>query len=101
MALAQISIWRPYSGRYEDFIKTCNEARKINKRLGAEVRIWQAQVGNNAGTVVFTVQHADGAAYGQSIDKLNGDGEWQQLVASFQKNPPAEQVQSSLLQELP
>jgi len=47
------------------------------------------------------IQHPDGAAYGQFIDKLNGDGEWQQLVASFQKDPPAEPEQSNLLQELP
>ena len=46
-------------------------------------------------------QHADGGAYGQFIDKINADNEWQQLVASFQRDPLAEQVQSSLLQELP
>ncbi len=47
------------------------------------------------------IDHADGAAFGQFIDKLNGDGEWQQLATSFQKDPPAEPVRSNLLQELP
>ncbi len=101
MALAQVGTWRPRPGRYQDFIQICNQARKINERLGAQVRIWQSQLGSSAGTVVYVIQHADGAAYGQFIDKLNGDGEWQQLVASFQKDPPAEQEQSNLLQELP
>jgi len=101
MALAQIGIWRPAPGRYEDFIKVSNQARKICQRLGAQVRIWQVEVGSNAGTVTVAIQHADGAAYGQFVDKINGDGEWQQLVASFLKNPPAETVQSSLLRELP
>jgi hypothetical protein len=101
MALAQVAMWRAYPGRYEDFVKACNQARKIHQRLGATVRIWQAQVGSNAGTVTYVIQHSDGASYGQFIDKLNGDGEWQQLVASFQKNPPAAPEQSNLLQELP
>ncbi|HME72726.1 MAG TPA: hypothetical protein VKM54_23090 [Myxococcota bacterium] len=101
MVLAQVNRWRPLPGRFEDFIKVCHQARKIHQGLGAQVRIWQAQVGSNAGTVLYTIQHADGAAYGHFIDKLNGDGAWQQLVASFQKNPPAEPVESSLIQELP
>jgi hypothetical protein len=101
MTLAQVAMWRARPGRYADFIKVCNQARKIHQRLGAQVRIWQAQVGSNAGTVVYVIQHPDGAAYGQFIDKVNGDGEWQQLVASFQQDPPAEPEQSNLLQELP
>jgi hypothetical protein len=101
MAIAQVATWRPRPGRFEHFIKVCNDARKIHQRLGAQVRIWQVQLGSNAGTVTYVIQHADGGAYGQFIDKLNGDGEWQQLVASFQKDPPAEPEQSSLLQELP
>ena len=101
MAIAQVAIWRPIPGRFEDFIKVAKQAQKIQERLGAQVRIWQTQVGHNAGTIAYVIQHPDGAAYGQFIDKLNGDGEWQQLVASFQKDPPAEPVQSNLFQELP
>jgi hypothetical protein len=101
MSLAQVAMWRPRPGRYEDFIKVCKQARKIHEGLGAQVRIWQTQVGSDAGTVLYVMQHSDGGAYGQFIDKLNGDTGWQQLVASFQKDPPAEPVQSSLLQELP
>jgi hypothetical protein len=40
-------------------------------------------------------------AFGKFIDELNADPGWQQLVASFQKNPPAEPVESSLIRELP
>lgn len=101
MALAQVSTWRPRPGRYADFINVCNQARKINERLGAQVRIWQSQLGSNANTVTYVIQHADGSAYGEFIDKINGDGEWQQLVTSFQQDPPAEQEQSNLLRELP
>ena len=101
MALAQVGTWRAVPGRYAEFIEVCKQAQKINERLGAQVRIWQTQVGDNAGTVTYVTQHADGGAYGQFIDKINADNEWQQLVASFQKDPLAEQVQSSLLQELP
>jgi len=101
MALAQVATWRPHPGRYEDFIKVCHQARKIQQGLGAQVRIWQGQVGHNAGTVLYVIQHADGAGYGQFIDKLNANGAWQQLVASFQKDPPAAAVESSLIQELP
>ncbi len=101
MAIAQVAYWRPFPGRFEDLIKTCNQARKIHKRLGGEVRIYQGQLGSDAGTVAYVIDHADGAAFGQFTDKLNADGEWQQLVASFQKDPSAEPVRSNLLQELP
>jgi hypothetical protein len=49
-------------------------------RLGGQVRIFQGQVGSDAGTLAYVIDHADGAAFGEFIDKLNGDGEWQQLV---------------------
>lgn len=101
MALSQATTLRPRPGRYDDFIKVSSQVRKICQRLGAQVSVWQVQVGSNAGTVTVAIQHADGAAYGQFIDKLNTDGEWQQLIASFQKDPPAEFVQSNLLRELP
>ena len=53
MALAQVSTWRPRPGRYADFINVCNQARKINERLGAQVRIWNSQLGSNANTVIL------------------------------------------------
>ncbi len=101
MAIAQVAYWRARPGRYEDLIKVCNEARKVHERLGAEVRILQTQLGTDAGTVAYVIEHADGSAYGQFIDKLNADGQWQQLVASFQKDPPAEPERSNLLQDIP
>ena len=101
MAITQVAYWRPRPGRFEDLVEICNQARKIHQRLGGQVRIFQGQLGSDAGTVAYVIDHADGAAFGQFIDKLNGDGEWQQLVASFQKDPPAEPVRSNLLQELP
>ncbi len=101
MARAQAAYWRSRPGRFEDTIKVCNEARKIHERLGAQVRVLQAQLGSDAGTVAYVIEHADGAAFGQFIDKLNADGQWQQLVASFQKDPPCEPERSNLLQDIP
>ena len=101
MAIAQVAYWRTRPGRFEDLIKVCNEARKVHKRLGAEVRILQTQLGTDAGTVAYVIEHADGSAYGQFIDKLNADGQWQQLVASFLKDPSAEPERSNLLQDIP
>jgi hypothetical protein len=101
MAMIQASYWRPRPGRFEDFIKVCNQARKIHERLGVQPRVLQVQLGADAGAVVYVIEHADGAAFGQFTDKLNGDGEWQQLVASFQKDPAAEQQRSNLFRDLP
>ncbi len=101
MAIAQVGYWRARSGRFEDLIKVCNEARKVHERLGAQVRIMQTQIGSDAGTIAYVIEHTDGSAYGQFIDKLNSDGQWQQLVASFQKDPPAEPERSNLLQDIP
>ena len=44
---------------------------------------------------------AGGAALPGSTTLRGDDGEWQQLIASFQKDPPAEIELSNLLQELP
>ena len=101
MAIVQVAYWRPIAGRFEDFMKACGQARSIHQRLGGHVRMFQGQLGSDAGTLAYVIEHADGAAFGQFIDKLNGDGEWQQLVASYQQNPSAEPVRSNLLQELP
>ena len=101
MALAQVAIWRPQAGRFTDFVGVCQQAKKVHQRLGAQVRTWQTQLGSNSGTIAYVIQHADGAAFGQFIDKLNADGEWQQLIASFLKDPSAEIEQSNLMQELP
>ncbi len=98
MAIAQVAYWRSRPGRFEDTIKVCNEARKIHERLGAQIRVLQTQLGTDAGTIAYVIEHADGAAYGQFLDKLNGDGQWQQLVTSFQKDPPCEPERSNLLQ---
>ena len=101
MAIAQVAYWRTRPGRFEDLIKVCNEARKVHERLGAQVRILQTQLGTDAGTVCYVIEHADGSAYGQFIDKLNSDGQWQQLVASFLKDPSGEPERSNLLQDIP
>ncbi len=55
MAIAQVGYWRARPGRFEDLIKVCNEARKVHKRLGAEVRILQTQLGTDAGTVAYVI----------------------------------------------
>ena len=73
----------------------------MHEWLGAQVRIMQTQIGTDAGSIAYVIEHVDGSAYGQFIDKLNSDGQWQQLVASFQKDPPAEAERSNLLQDIP
>ena len=43
MVIAQVAYWRPRPGRFEDFVKACNQARKIQQRLGGQVRIFQGR----------------------------------------------------------
>ncbi len=101
MAVATVSLWRPNPGRIQDFLAAATQARKIHERLGSKVRLWQTAFGGQPNTLGYIIEHADWTAFGKFGQALESDSEWQQLLANYQADPPAELVQSSVITEPP
>jgi len=71
-------------GRLDDYVGKVAKLRKISERLGTStsMRVWQATAAGEAtGTVVVGVIYKDLAAYAADTTKIQGDSEWQKLVA--------------------
>ncbi len=75
-------------GRLDDYVAKIEKLRKISKRLGASntMRVWQATAAGEAtGTVVVGLIYKDLATYAADSTKIQGDAEWQKLVAGLDK----------------
>ena len=73
-------------GRLDDYVAKIDKLRKISERLGTSntMRVWQATAAGEAtGTVVVGVIYKDLAAYAADSTKIQGDAEWQKLVAGL------------------
>lgn len=73
-------------GRLDDYVAKIDQLRKISERLGTSntMRVWQATAAGDAtGTVVIGVTYKDLASYAADSTKIQGDAEWQQLVAGL------------------
>ncbi len=101
MAVLNVVTWRPKDGRAAEFLGQVAEAKKMHERLGARVRVLQAGAGPNPFTVTYVTEHADGKAYGEFLDKLLADPEYQNFWAKALTDPTAEPLQSSLLSDMP
>ena len=101
MAFINVVIWRAKPGRAAEFLGQVAEAKKMHERLGAQVRVLQAGAGPNPFTVTYVTEHADGKAYGEFLDKLAADADYQSFWAKALTDPTAEPLQSSLLSDVP
>jgi hypothetical protein len=73
-------------GRLDDYVGKVAELRKISERLGSSstMRVWQATAaGEGTGTVVVGAIYKDLATYAADTTKIQGDSEWQKLVAGL------------------
>jgi hypothetical protein len=101
MAVLNVVTWRPKDGRAAEFLGQVAEAKKMHERLGARVRVLQSGAGPNPFTVTYVTEHADGKAYGEFLDKLLADADYQSFWAKALSDPTAEPLQSSLLSDVP
>ena len=101
MAVLNVITWRPKPGRAAEFLGQVAEAKKMHERLGAQVRVLQAGAGPNPFTITYATEHADGKAYGEFLDKLLSDADYQSFWAKALTDPTAEPLQSSLLTDVP
>jgi hypothetical protein len=73
-------------GRLDDYVAKIEQLRKISERLGTSntMRVWRATAAGEAtGTVVVGVIYKDLATYAADSTKIQGDPEWQKLVAGL------------------
>ena len=99
MRVATIAVWKPPVQRLQDFLAVCSEAKRIQEKLGCEVKVWTSGFGGEPGTVAYVGEFEDLARLGEFQSKVESDVEWQALVARFAADPPAELIQNSLVNE--
>ena len=102
MAVAQVAQFRITQGKAVEFNAQVAEAKKIQERLGARVRVWQATAaGPNTGLVSYVIEHKDLAEFAAFSDKLNADTTWQAFVAkAFVANPTGTLLSAALANEI-
>ena len=98
-----VNVWRARPGRFQDFLAVCTRARKIHHRLGAKVRVFNAQFGGQPFTTLYTTEHVDSNAFGAFGAQLDADPEWLSLVNEWLGNrePPADLIESRVNIEVP
>jgi hypothetical protein len=102
-AVAAIFVWRPRPGRLQDFMAVAARAKKIQHRLGAKVRFWNAQFGGEPQAIGVVTETADWKQHGEFAAKLETDSEWLALVAEWasMREPIADLIRSQVNVELP
>ncbi len=103
MAVSQVSIWSVHPGKLPDTVATAAKSKVIHERLGAKVRLRQIVYGGpNANQLVYSIEHADMAAFAAFTDKLLADADWQALVAViFGAEAPATLLSNSVTTDVP
>ena len=101
--VANMNVWKPRSGKLQEFMAVVNKAKRIHERLGGRVRVWNAQFGGQPQTTGYVIEHADWKKVGEFTAKLETDDEWLRLVAEWTalREAPADLVQSGLFVEVP
>ena len=102
MAVATVHTWRIHPGRLQDVLGNVSEARKVHERLGGRVRVWEAAIGGEPGSLTYVIEHDSMTAYGTFTDKLLTDTGWQSFLQRILGggDPGAELLSSSLFTEL-
>jgi|SRR5208282_2061776 len=79
-AVTQITVFSLTPGRVDEFLKRASRVKKIRERAGAKVRYYRTVAG--ALPAIAAVAETGGwKAYGEYMAKLEGDPEWQKLMA--------------------
>jgi hypothetical protein len=99
-AVLSVAIWRPHSGKMQEFMAGVATAKQIHERLGGTVRVRVTQFGGVPMSVSYAIEHASFADFGAFGEKMSTDNEWAAFWGAAQVNPTAELVSNSVLNEL-
>ena len=73
-------------GKLDEYVDRVNALQKVSDRLGvtSTIRMWRATAAGDAtGTVVVGLLHPSLTAWADNGTKMQGDAEWQQLIAGL------------------
>ena len=104
MRIIQATSWSTKQGRIAYVVGNMSTAKKIQVRLGAKVRAWQAQAaGVNALQVMYTIEFEDWNAFGKINQAMNADTEWQAFLQNVlgAPDPSATLLTNNLAMGLP
>jgi hypothetical protein len=104
MAVVQRATWKVRPGRTQDFLASVATAKKILERLGARVRVMNQVVGTNAPCTLVIIESADWKAFGERLEKMQSDSEWQAFFASAigsNRDPSADLIDTALSADVP
>jgi hypothetical protein len=104
MAVIQRATWKVHPGRMQEFLANVATAKKILERLGARVRVLNQVVGTNAPCTLVVIESPDWKAFGERLEKMQTDSEWQSFFAKVvlnNANPVADLIDTALSADVP
>ncbi len=104
MPVVQRATWKPRPGKLQEFLGNVAQAKKILERLGARVRVMNQVVGTHSPCVLVIIESPDWKAFGERMEKMQTDQEWQAFFAKAgpnNPNPAADLVDTALSADVP
>ena len=100
MAVISSTGFRTHPGKLAAHLAASAEALGHLHRLGMQAVNLQAIAGSDVGTVTTTIGYANNAAYAAGLQKIIGDAQWQEFWGRISAAPSADQVESSLFNDI-
>lgn len=100
MAVVSISGFATEPGRTADHMAASMEAVEHLNRIGTPAFLLQPVAGADIGTLGIAANHADNAAYAAALQRAAADEQWQEFLARAMAGGSAQQVESSLYNDL-
>ena len=104
MAVVQRATWKVRPGKTQEFLANVATAKKILERLGAKVRVLNEVVGTDAPCTLVVIESPDWKAFGERLEKMQTDSEWQGFFAKAalnNANPAADLIDTALSADAP
>ena len=100
MAVVSVNGFRTAPGKLADHLAASAEALGHLRRLGLQAVNLQAVAGGDVGVITTSINYASNADYAAGLQRVLGDGEWQEFWGRVNATAPAVQVESSLFVDL-
>ncbi len=100
MGVVSLNGFRTEPGRLADHLSATVEALGHLRRLGMQAANFQAIAGGDVGTITTSINYANNADWAASLQKIQGDGQWQEFWGRAAAGASAVQVESSLFADV-
>ena len=100
MGVVSLIGFRTEPGRLADHLSASAEALGHLRRLGLQAANFQLIAGTDVGTITTSINYANNADYAASLQKVQGDGQFQEFWVRAAAGASAVQVESSLFTDV-